>query len=173
MVEWALGRLAEARTASDVIALALDETPAICHADAFGVYLFRAGSLDVHSRGASDRAVSRYLALPAGSDPLLLHMQHTRSPVHERSIFSSAQWRAHPLYESAAGPFGSEHYVISPLLGRGEIIGALTLARTRSAPAFTDRDLPRRPHPRRPGEQPHVSIGKRVFSLIATPAERR
>ncbi|HSQ32509.1 MAG TPA: hypothetical protein VLN49_21790, partial [Gemmatimonadaceae bacterium] len=65
----ALGRLAEARTASDVIALALDETPAISFADAVGVYLFQGGSLDVHSRGASERAVSRYLALPAGSDP--------------------------------------------------------------------------------------------------------
>jgi DNA-binding NarL/FixJ family response regulator len=136
----ALGRLAAARTPSDAIALALEDAPAIGVADAVGVYRFQGGRIDVHSRGASERAVSRYLALPAGSDPLLARMQRTGAPVHERMVFSPAQWRAHPLYE-CAGPFGFEHYLVAPLIGRGELVGALTLARGRRTPTFSEREV--------------------------------
>jgi DNA-binding NarL/FixJ family response regulator len=136
-----LERLAAAQTVPEVISLALDDTPAIIFGDAVGVYLFEQGSLDIHSRGASDRAVSTYLSLPAGSDPLLIRMQETKAPVHERLVFSPGTWRAHPLYECVAGPFGFEHYLAAPLIGRGEIIGALTLARCGREHPFTDRDL--------------------------------
>jgi DNA-binding CsgD family transcriptional regulator len=138
----ALDRLAAAQTAPEVISLALEEAPAISVASAVGVYLFAGGCLDVISRGAPDRAVSKYLSLPVGSDPLLTHMQAMRLPVHERSLFSPKQWRVHPLYECVAGPFGFEHYLMAPLVGRGGgIIGALTLARDRHMPAFTQLDL--------------------------------
>jgi len=137
----ALGRLAAAQTTSDVISLALEEAPAISFASAVGIYLFEDGRLDVHARGAPDRAVLKYLSLPAGSDPLLAHMQAMRIPVHERSLFSQGEWRAHPLYECVAGPFGFDHYLVAPLIGRGGIIGALTLARGRGTSVFTQSDL--------------------------------
>jgi DNA-binding CsgD family transcriptional regulator len=137
----ALVRLAAANTAPEVIDVALDEVPKMNGADAVGVYRFERGTIDVRSIGVSECAVSRYLALPAGSDPVLTRMQETCSPVHSGLLFSRRQWRAHPLYECVAGPFDFEHYLASPLIGRGEIIGALTLARTRRAPPFTERDL--------------------------------
>jgi DNA-binding CsgD family transcriptional regulator len=110
-------------------------------ADAVGVYSFEGGRLDVRATGASDRAVSKYLELPAGSDPVLARMMETWSPIHDGSLFSPHEWRTHPLYESVAGPFGFEHYLVAPLIGRGEIIGALTLARTHRSDPFTQPDL--------------------------------
>jgi DNA-binding CsgD family transcriptional regulator len=137
----ALGRLAAAQTIPDVISLALEEAPAIANASAAGIYLFEGGRLDVHCRGAPDRAVSEYLSLPAGSDLLLAHIQAMRVPVHERLLFSPSEWRAQSVYECVAGPFGFEHYLVAPLIGRGGIMGALTLARARRTPAFTQEDL--------------------------------
>lgn len=137
----ALARLATANTVSDVIAVTLAEVPLVTRADAVGVYRFEGAQLDVHSRGASERAVSKYLSLPPGSDPILVQMQETRSPVHNGLLFSQNEWRSQPLYECVVGPFGFEHYLATPLIGRGEIIGALTIARTRGADAFTQCDL--------------------------------
>jgi len=137
----ALGRFASAQTVSDVIALALEEAPAITYGNAVGVYLFERGGVDVHSIGASEQAISKYLSLPPGSDMLVARMQEINLPVHEQSIFAPDEWRSQPLYECVAGPFGFEHYLVAPLIGRGEIVGALTLARGKGEPAFTQADL--------------------------------
>lgn len=140
MVEaWA--RLAEADTAEALIACALEVAPRIAAADAVGVYLFDGARLAVHARGVCDRAVSNYLALPAGADALVARMQATGAPVHDGSVFAPDEWRACPLYEQAAAPFGFEHYLVAPIVGRNGLAGALTLARAERARGFAEAEL--------------------------------
>src|SRR6185503_20770618 len=92
-------RLAAARTTQEVVAIALSEAPSICEADATGVYLFRSGQLDVYSHNVPERAVADYLDLPPDSDQVLGRMIQTLEPVHDRSMFTEAEWRALPAYE--------------------------------------------------------------------------
>lgn len=140
MVE-ALARLAGARTMEALIASALEVAPRLAAADAVGVYLFDGDQLAVHARGVCDRAIANYLALPPGADPLIARMQETGAPVHDGSVFAPDEWRAHPLYVQAAAPFGFEHYLVAPIVGRSGIAGALTLARSERARGFAEADL--------------------------------
>jgi DNA-binding CsgD family transcriptional regulator len=136
-----LARLSGAHTTRDVVRIALQSIPSICASDGVAVCQLSNGHREVHAEGAAERAAAQYLDLPRGRDPICARMALTCSPTHERQLFGEDEWHAQELFQVVAGPNDIEHYLATPLIGHGELVGALAVVRSPREPAFTACDL--------------------------------
>jgi DNA-binding CsgD family transcriptional regulator len=136
-------RLAGARSPGEAVAHTIDAAGALAGSPVTGVYLVTPGGFEHHSRGASDAAVDRYLAVSArgSGDPLLAHVIARQTAVHESMIYDDAGWDRHPLFEQAAAPAGLRHYMLAPLVMRGMVNGAIAFSRPARLGPFTCAEL--------------------------------
>lgn len=137
----ALSRLMNSATVHEAVVNTIDAAPSMVRADGVAVFLFENGGMDIVPRGIPDAAISHYLSLPVGSDPLLIRMGETRQPVHEGHIFCAQEWRKHDFYLELISRFGFEHYLITPLVDNVRVIGALAFARREASGSFVDHEM--------------------------------
>jgi DNA-binding CsgD family transcriptional regulator len=93
-------------------------------------------------RGAPiTRAFDYAREVAPGADPILAEALRSRAAVHNRDLFTDADWRRQSFYQAYARRFNCEHYLVAPLLGIAAPIGAIHVVRRPSQTAFDARSL--------------------------------
>jgi DNA-binding CsgD family transcriptional regulator len=91
--------------------------------------------------GLSETFRDRYQELPPTADRVSQQVAQHHIPAHTLSRQSLTQWRQSVIYQHLFRAFDLEHGAVVPLVGQGQLIGAMYFLRDRTQPAFTDRDL--------------------------------
>jgi DNA-binding CsgD family transcriptional regulator len=132
--------IASSKTEHQLAALLIDGCPTLFAASCIAIFRF------------DDPAVTPRVAATAGSAAFLDHyerdlrpadpvlrclMQHHR-PVRDLDVASRDRWQASPIYQQIAVPLGLTRCMQGPIVGHGEVIGTINLARQDDAPFSTD-----------------------------------
>lgn len=109
----------------------------------WGIYLWdvehRLSSFDV--QGVSDAFVERYEKIGKSVDPVLQYVLEYHAPAHEELVLPLGNWKQSELYQRCCSEYDHEHIMTGPIVGRGELIGAVHFARVGNTPAFSQHDL--------------------------------
>jgi DNA-binding CsgD family transcriptional regulator len=91
--------------------------------------------------GLSENFRDRYCELPPKADRVSQYVAQYHTPAHTLSQQSRSAWQRSDIYQHLFRAFDLEHAAVLPLVGQGQMLGALYVMRDRSQPAFTDADL--------------------------------
>lgn len=122
----------------------MDQAGDIFHAQHWSIALRdnlgNLGQIDL--KGLPDHFVDYYTQYGMSIDPLRTYVLEHHVPVHERVLFTEADWKRSDLYVHGCGrQYDHEHVMTGAIVGSGKLIGLVSFARTSQTPAFTDRDL--------------------------------
>lgn len=116
--------------------------------DHFGVQRWGVYLLDNHAHlasvdviGVSDTFVERYEKLGRAVDPVLRYVMDNHAPAHEELVLPSGSWKQSDLYQCCCSEYDHEHIMTGPIVGRGQLIGTIHVARVGETPAFGAKDL--------------------------------
>jgi DNA-binding CsgD family transcriptional regulator len=111
----------------------------------WGIYLLddekHLASFDVI--GVSDGFVERYEQIGRSVDPVLQYVLDHHAPAHEELVLPTGQWKCSELYRRCCAEYEHEHIMTGPIVGRGQLIGTIHVARVGDTPAFNLHDLAR------------------------------
>ncbi|MFK8185605.1 MAG: LuxR C-terminal-related transcriptional regulator [Phormidesmis sp.] len=111
----------------------------------WGIYLYgpngTLASVDVHGIRNVDTFVEQYQKFGAAVDPVLQHVQAHHMPAHEGLFYSPSEWKQSPLYQSCCATQSHAHFMTGPLVGSGQMIGAVYFSRLWGEPAFNRENL--------------------------------
>jgi DNA-binding CsgD family transcriptional regulator len=110
-------RLLHAELGGSISAMQLAPDP-----EASGVAVTRGVSLERMERYRDDAAGER-------ADPLLAAALERLAPVHDGLLFTHEAWRSQFFYKENARRWGTEHYLVCPVLGESGAIGTIHVAR--------------------------------------------
>jgi len=82
-----------------------------------------------------------YQKLGRKGDLVSQHMIQEQIPVHNISMQSLDNWHQSDLYRSVFRPYGIEHGMVAPLIGKSRLVGGIYFMREKKLPAFCDRDI--------------------------------
>ena len=113
-----------------------------CGVSAFHLSSASLGSDRAAVAGAPEERLDQYRTESAGlvMDPLVALALARRAPVHDQGAFGDA-WVKHPFHAMNARRFGTEHYLVIPILGARDVVGTLHMSRMRHARPFRDAEL--------------------------------
>lgn len=135
--------MATAKTEAELRFLLMDNAERYFGVQRWGIYLEdefnNPISHDTH--GVSDRFVTRYQEIGKSVDPVLQYVLQYHAPAHEELILPKGSWKQSQLYQRCCIEYDHEHIMTGPIVGSGQLIGTINLARTNLSPAFNSRDL--------------------------------
>jgi DNA-binding CsgD family transcriptional regulator len=100
------------------------------------------GEIIAGVRGAPATRVLDYAReVGPGADPVLAEACRWRAPVHNLELFSESAWQRHRFYQAYARRFGTEHYLVAPLVGVGKPSGFIHVTRSPHQAPFDSRAL--------------------------------
>jgi hypothetical protein len=107
----------------------------------WGMYLFdedaRLSAVDVYGIPNAEAFVELYQSVGREVDPVRDYVINRHVPAHEALIFPDGGWKQCELYLNCCGYYGHEHIMMGPIVGSGNIVGAVYFARVGDSPAFT------------------------------------
>ena len=111
----------------------------------WGIYLLNANnalaSADVH--GVSDAFIERYQTCGMSVDPVLKYVMQHHAPAHEALVLPEGTWKQSELYQRCCSEYNHEHIMTGPIVGQGQLIGTINVARVGTTPAFNQLDVAR------------------------------
>ncbi|MDJ0708657.1 MAG: LuxR C-terminal-related transcriptional regulator [Leptolyngbyaceae cyanobacterium MO_188.B28] len=123
----------------------MDEVSQYFGVQRWGIYLFdyekRLTSVD--TVGVSDAFVERYEKIGRSVDLVLQYVLENHAPAHEELVLPKGGWKQSELYKRCCSQHDHEHIMTGPIVGRGQLVGAVHFARVGHTPAFGLHDLVR------------------------------
>jgi DNA-binding CsgD family transcriptional regulator len=137
-------KVAASRSEHQLVAVLVDECPALLDADTVGIMRFRdaAAADEIEATSGLDRFIERYERELRPNDPMLKRMLEQHRPVRDLDVVAREHWSANPLYTEVAVPYGMVRCMQSPIIGDGRLTGSINVARRRDAP-FSEDDAQR------------------------------
>ncbi|MDJ0737246.1 MAG: LuxR C-terminal-related transcriptional regulator [Nostocaceae cyanobacterium] len=116
---------------------------AIFGAKSWGIALFDENHqlATLNLQGLSETFIDRYSEIGWEADPMMCCMIERHIPTHNLLVNSPLAWKQTSVYQHVWSPYGFEHGMIAPLLGKGEIIGKIHFLRGKGMPCFGEEDL--------------------------------
>ncbi|WP_414563509.1 MULTISPECIES: LuxR C-terminal-related transcriptional regulator [unclassified Anabaena] len=115
------------------------------HIQRWGIYLFdeksRYASVDTHGLPNADTFVELYEKVGREVDPVLRYVTEHHAPAHEEMVLSPGGWKQCELYQNCCAYYDHEHIMTGPIVGGGNLIGAVYFARVGETPAFNYQDV--------------------------------
>ncbi|MBE9053309.1 LuxR family transcriptional regulator [Nostocales cyanobacterium LEGE 11386] len=115
------------------------------HIQRWGIYLFdeqsRYASVDIHGLPNADTFVELYEKVGRAVDPVLRYVKEHHAPAHEEMVLPAGGWKQCELYENCCAYYDHEHIMTGPIVGGGNLIGAVYFARVGETPAFNYQDV--------------------------------
>jgi DNA-binding CsgD family transcriptional regulator len=130
--------LASLSRAEDVVALEdryLRHVRRLLPGTAFGIYLFRPGTVAVEecaAVGVSDFFLARYEEVGRRADPLLRGVITERIPVDSGALMTLREWRESEIYRNVYGLHGFGQAVQAPIVAEGSVVGTLNFGGGRA-----------------------------------------
>jgi DNA-binding CsgD family transcriptional regulator len=75
-----------------------------------------------------------------GRDPIANTARQSHEACHDGAVFDARRWRQQPLFDVFCAASGLHHYMVAPLLGRGTVIGTVSVSRHARRRGFSDAD---------------------------------
>ncbi|MEM9906447.1 MAG: LuxR C-terminal-related transcriptional regulator [Cyanobacteria bacterium P01_D01_bin.44] len=111
----------------------------------WGIYLLDnqncLASVDV--KGVSDQFIERYQKWGKAVDPVLKYVVQYHTPAHEALVLPRGTWKQSELYQRCCAEGDHEHIMTGPMVGRGQLVGTVHLARVGDTLEFNQLDLAR------------------------------
>lgn len=111
----------------------------------WGIYLYSPQgnllSADTHGIRNPDAFLERYQTVGKSVDPVLNYVATYHTPAHEGWFYTPEEWERSPLYMRCCASLDHAHLMTGPIVGSGEMIGAVHFSRTSGTPAFSAQDL--------------------------------
>ena len=110
----------------------------------WGIYLMgdEKHSEQVEVQGIPNAYVELYQAVGRALDPIRHYVETRHAPAHDELVFPNGGYQQSELYRHCCGYYGNEHIMTGPVVGSGQLIGTIHLARVGShSPAFDAEDL--------------------------------
>ncbi len=134
--------LAIARSESEVRSRFMDSAGRLFHAHHWSLYLKTESGDSIDLKGLPDSFLDYYRSYGHSIDCITQHVLKFHAPVHERILFTEAEWKQTALYREGCGQqYDHEHVLVGAIVGQGQLIGTTHFARNRGTPAFDHRDL--------------------------------
>ncbi|MEM7724987.1 MAG: LuxR C-terminal-related transcriptional regulator [Cyanobacteria bacterium P01_A01_bin.45] len=111
----------------------------------WGIYMidekshYRSG--DVKGISKVDGFVELYEKVGRAIDPVMQYVTEHHAPAHEEMVLPPGGWKQCLLYKNCCGYYDHEHIMTGPIVGNGNLIGAVYFARVGDTPAFTNQDI--------------------------------
>ncbi|GAX36947.1 LuxR C-terminal-related transcriptional regulator [Nodularia sp. NIES-3585] len=115
------------------------------HIQRWGIYLFNqqlsCTSIDIHGVPNADTFVELYQNVGRAVDPVLRYVTEHHAPAHEEMVLPPGGWKQCELYQNCCVYYDHEHIMTGPIVGRGNLRGAVYFARVSETPAFNYHDV--------------------------------
>lgn len=136
--------IATAPTEQDLRLCFMDTVGEYFQVPRWGIYLMQdekhAEQVDV--QGVPAGYVELYQAVGRAIDPIRQYVMTRHAPAHDELVLPNGGYKQSGLYRYCCGYYGNEHIMSGPIVGGGQLIGMVHLARLgESAPAFNAEDL--------------------------------
>ncbi|MBD6620293.1 LuxR family transcriptional regulator [Komarekiella sp. 'clone 1'] len=112
----------------------------------WGIYLLNEQSshyiaVDVHGMPNVDTFVELYEKVGKDVDPVLRYVVKHHAPAHEEMVLPPGGWKQCELYQNCCAYYDHEHIMTGPIVGGGNLIGAVYFARVGHTPAFNHQNI--------------------------------
>jgi DNA-binding CsgD family transcriptional regulator len=111
----------------------------------WGIYLYspqgQFTSADTYGIRNVDAFLERYQSVGKSVDPVLKHVSTYHTPAHEGWFYTPEEWERSALYTRCCASMDHAHLMTGPIVGNGQMIGAVHFSRTSGTPAFTTQNL--------------------------------
>ncbi|HKY63281.1 MAG TPA: LuxR C-terminal-related transcriptional regulator [bacterium] len=94
---------------------------------------------EIHLRGIRESFVFEYEELRREGEPGFELLIRSRQPISDAKVYPGRRWKNSALYR-LNGKYRMRHYLCSPILRQGRVIGMLSLGRSSEVAAFDRRD---------------------------------
>ncbi len=135
--------LATAPTEAALRSQFMDSIAAPFDVQRWGIYLLdqqhRLAGFEVY--GVSDAFVERYEQVGRAVDPVLNYVLQHHAPAHEAMVLPAGGWKQSAMYQRCCIEYNHEHIMTGPIVGQGQLIGTIQLARVGDTPAFNADEL--------------------------------
>lgn len=139
------GEIAQTTSEAGLRSRFIDTIGSHFQAQRWGIYLYtpqgKLHSVDIHGIRNVDTFVTLYQSIGKAVDPVLKHVETYHTPAHEGLFYAPSAWKRSPLYTRCCATMDHAHFMTGPLVGSGQMIGAVYFSRTSGTPAFTTQDL--------------------------------
>ncbi len=98
-------------------------------------------SVDVCGIKNVDLFVERFQKVRRDNNPLFSYVLKHHAPAHEEMVLPSGGWKQSKIYQNFCAYYNHEHIAIAPIVGEGDLVGAIYFARVENIPAFNNQDL--------------------------------
>lgn len=137
--------IAQTKSEKEVRSQFIDTTGRYFQAQRWGIYLYSPQgqmlSADTHGICHEDAFLERYQTVGKAVDPVLKHVTTYHTPAHEGLFYTPEEWQCSPLYTRCCASLDHAHLMTGPIVGNGEMIGAVHFSRTSGTPAFSRKNL--------------------------------
>jgi DNA-binding CsgD family transcriptional regulator len=115
----------------------------IFEATAWGIVLQNSltGGKELEATGVPEIFLTRYQELDRGEDPIAKFVIEHHAPAHQQQVIAVKDWRRSALYQHVFAPYGLQHVMKAPIVGRGQLIGTIQFSRGGELPPFTTNEL--------------------------------
>lgn len=111
----------------------------------WGIYLYnprgQLTSADTYGIRNADAFLERYQSVGKAVDPVFKHVATYHTPAHEGWFYTPEEWERSPLYARCCASMDHAHLMTGPIVGNGQMIGAVHFSRMSGTPAFTAQNL--------------------------------
>ncbi len=123
----------------------IDEIGSHFHSQRWGMYLYdsqgQLTSADTYGIRNVEAFIERYQNVGKAVDPVLQYVSTHHVPAHEGWFYTPEEWMQSPLYTRCCASMDHAHLMTGPIVGNGQMIGAVHFSRTSGMPAFTAKNL--------------------------------
>lgn len=136
--------IATASTEQDLRLRFMDTVGEYFQVPRWGIYLMEdeKHTEQVDVQGIPDAYVELYQEVGRAIDPIRNYVMTRHAPAHDELVFPHGGYKQSDLYRYCCAYYGNEHIMTGPIVGSGQIIGTVHLARVGDySPAFNADDL--------------------------------
>ena len=102
---------------------------------------FRSRAVDIQGISKVEKFLELYEKVGRAVDPVMGYVMEYHAPAHEKMVLPPDGWKQSQLYKNCCGYYDHEHIMTGPIVGDGQLIGALHFARVGDTKAFTHQDI--------------------------------
>ena len=120
----------------------------------WGIYFYsplgQLTAADTYGISNVDAFLERYQNVGKAVDPIFKHVSAYHTPAHEGWFYTPAhegwfytpeEWERSPLYTRCCASMDHAHLMTGPIVGGGQMIGAVHFSRTLGTPAYTAQNI--------------------------------
>lgn len=136
--------IATASTEQDLRLRFMDSVGNYFQVPRWGIYLMgnEKHTEQVDVQGIPDAYVELYQAVGRAIDPIRHYVITRHAPAHDQLVLPNGGYKQSDLYRYCCAYYGNEHIMTGPIVGSGQLIGTVHLARVGDdSPAFDADDL--------------------------------